>query len=97
MVVVPDIQAMKLYPKTSSWVQESPEAAIHNKDFQGFLSKEITDHLRKSFGGYEIPQKFLFITEDFTVDNGMLTQTMKIIRHTIIKKYGDMIQDLFKD
>jgi len=61
-----------------------------------FLSQEITTHLRKSFGGYEVPQKYLFIAEDFTVDNGMLTQTMKLIRRNVMKKYGDMLHALYE-
>jgi long-chain acyl-CoA synthetase len=96
-IIVPDFQALKMDPKTSAWAQGSPEATINNKDFQDFLSKEITEHLRTSYGGYEVPQKFIFLAEDFSVDNGMLTQTMKLIRRTIIKKYGDMIQDLYKN
>ena len=60
------------------------------------LSKEITDYLRKTYGGYEVPQKYLFIADDFTVDNGMLTQTMKLKRPIVMKKYGDELQSLYK-
>jgi long-chain acyl-CoA synthetase len=44
-----------------------------------------------------VPQKFLFIAEDFTTDNGMLTQTMKLKRVNVMKKYGEMLQALYKD
>jgi len=64
---------------------------------QDYLSKDITAHLRKTFGGYEVPQKFLFIAEDFTVENGMLTQTMKLIRRNVMKKYGSQLQALYED
>lgn len=52
-------------------------------------------HVRKSFGCYEVPQKFLFITEDFTVANSMLTQTMKLKRVIILVKYKDQLLSLY--
>ena len=94
-LVVPDFEALKNDPKTSAWAQGTAEEAIANKECTDFISQQITEHLRKSFGGYEIPQKFLYITEDFTVDNGMLTQTMKLIRRNVMKKYGDQLKALY--
>jgi long-chain acyl-CoA synthetase len=70
---------------------------LKSKDFTGFLSNEITAHLRKSFGGYEIPQKYLFIEEDFTVDNGMHTQTMKLVRRNVMKRYRNILLALYED
>jgi long-chain acyl-CoA synthetase len=94
-LVVPDFQALKADTATSAWSQGAPEETIKNSELAKFLSQEITTHLRKSFGGYEIPQKYLFIAEDFTVDNGMLTQTMKLVRRNVMKKYGDLLQGLY--
>ena len=61
------------------------------------LSLDIQNHLRKTFGGYEIPKKFLFIKEDFSVENGMLTQTLKLKRSKVMEKYGQQLLDLYKD
>jgi len=94
-LVVPDFQALKVDPATSAWAQGTPEETLKKKELAEFLSQEITTHLRKSFGGYEVPQKYLFIAEDFTVDNGMLTQTMKLIRRNVMKKYGDVLQTMY--
>ena len=95
-LVVPDFEAMKGDPKTAAWVQGTHEETIANKECTDFIAQQITEHLRKTFGGYEIPQKFLYITEDFTVDNGMLTQTMKLIRRNVMKKYGDQLKALYE-
>jgi long-chain acyl-CoA synthetase len=35
--------------------------------------------------------------EDFTLDNGMLTQTMKLKRRVVMEKYGDMLENLYKE
>jgi len=94
-LVVPDFEAVKTDSQTSRWAQGTPDETIANKECTDFISKQITDHLRKSFGGYEIPQKFLYITEDFSVDNGMLTQTLKLKRRNVMEKYGERLRALY--
>jgi long-chain acyl-CoA synthetase len=67
------------------------------RNFKDLLTAEIQNHLKKTIGSYEIPHKFAFIMEDFTVDNGMLTQTMKLKRQVVMEKYGDMLDSLYKE
>jgi long-chain acyl-CoA synthetase len=94
-IIVPDFAALKADPNTKAWLKDTLEESLKSKDLQAYLAKDIIAHLRKTYGGYEVPQKFLFIAEDFTADNGMLTQTMKLKRNNVMKKYGDMIQKLY--
>ena len=61
-----------------------------------FLSTSIKDHLKKRYHRYEIPRKYLFITEAFTHENNMLTQTMKIKRKNIAKHYRKEIRQLYR-
>jgi len=58
---------------------------------------KIQNHLKKIVGSYEIPRKIEFVMEDFTLDNGMLTQTMKLKRRVVMEKYGDMLEGLYKE
>ncbi len=67
------------------------------QNFKDLLTAEVQNHLKKTIGSYEIPRKFAFIMEDFTVDNGMLTQTMKLKRQVVLEKYGDMLENLYKE
>jgi long-chain acyl-CoA synthetase len=60
------------------------------------ITGEIIDELKKKYAGYEIPRKFLFIDVAFTVENGMLTQTMKLKRRVIMEKYSDRIEELYR-
>jgi len=94
-LVVPDFEVVKTDSQTSRWAQGTLDETIANKECTDFISKQITDHLRKSFGGYEIPQKFLYITEDFSVDNGMLTQTLKLKRRNVMERYGERLRALY--
>jgi long-chain acyl-CoA synthetase len=77
-------------------LKDTLEESLKDKAVTDYLSKDITAHLRKIYGSYEVPQKFLFIAEDFTVESGMLTQTMKLKRPVVMKKFGEQIQNLYK-
>jgi long-chain acyl-CoA synthetase len=96
-IIVPDFAALKADPNTKPMMKDTLEESLRDKALQDYLSKDIVAHLRKTFGGYEVPQKFLFVAEDFTADNGLLTQTMKLKRPFVMKKYGEQIQNLYKE
>ncbi len=67
-----------------------------SKEVKELLALDIQNHLRKTFGGYEIPRKFVFIDEDFSLDSGTMTQTMKLKRQKIMEKYGERLLALYK-
>ncbi len=94
-VVVPAFDILKKDQETAKWAAGSPKNALENPELNAYLQNKITEFLRKSYAPYEIPKKFLFIDEDFTLDNGMLTQTMKIKRREVMKAYGDRILALY--
>ena len=94
-VIVPDFAAMKKDERISNWAQGSPQEVVRNKNVQDFLSAEIKKHLQKSFGGYEIPQRFLFTGEDFSLENGLVTQTMKLKRNVALRTYLKEIEKLY--
>ena len=71
------------------------KALVANKAIQDFISAEATKQLEGNFGGYEIPKSYLFTAEDFTLENQMLTQTMKLKRRNVLEKYGDQLNALY--
>jgi len=94
-IVVPDFAALQAEANIKPLLKDTLEESLKDKVLTDFLSKEISTYLRKTYGGYEVPQKYLFVAEDFTVDNGMLTQTMKLKRPIVLKKYGEQLQALY--
>jgi long-chain acyl-CoA synthetase len=61
------------------------------------VSEAITTHLKGKFGGYEIPKKFLLLSDPFSLDNGTLTQTMKLKRNNnVLEELNDQIEALYK-
>lgn len=93
-LVLPDFEvAARWAAKTGT--SADPDSLLGNEQFREMLTGEIRNHLRKAFGGYEIPEKYLFLREDFTVENKMLTQTMKLKRRVVLDNYADEIDNLY--
>lgn len=64
-----------------------------------FLTGRIKEQYKLQngkYGRYEIPQKFIFLADDFTLENGMLTQTMKLKRRVVFENYNSTIEELYK-
>jgi len=57
--------------------------------------KEEIDKINKNFSKIEKIKKFFIIKEQFTIENGMMTPTLKLKRYKIIKKYQIEIEKLY--
>jgi long-chain acyl-CoA synthetase len=68
---------------------------LKKEETKKFLENEIVSALKSTYGSYEIPRKFIFIDQPFSLDNGMLTQTMKLKRRVVLEKYKDQIEALY--
>jgi len=95
-LIVPDFEAIERYIKALDITHENPEQLINDPMVQKFFAQEIVTHLEGKYGGYEIPKNFAIVQEDFTLENSMLTQTMKLKRRNIISKYQSIIDSLYK-
>ncbi len=94
-IVIPNCEILKSTAKKlqiETNVQELLEAPI----VKNFISSQIKESLNKKYGHYEIPKKFIFSHENFTIENGMLTQTLKLKRRIVLKKYQKELEALYK-
>jgi len=90
-LVVPSFEMLEEYVRKHS-LPEDPEQLIQNEQLREFIGNEIVSTLKGNYGGYEIPRKFVFLSEDFTLENGMLTQTMKLKRRIVLEKYKSELE-----
>jgi len=94
-LVVPDMAFLEPVAREKGLAAVDHAAFLEDEDITRFLDEEITSHLKQTYGGYEIPQKMLYSAEAFTVENGLLTQTLKLKRKKILDKYGEAIEALY--
>ena len=93
-LVVPDFIVLEKYAIEHN-MPTDPEELVQQKEIREMISDEITKSLKGKFGGYEIPRKFIFLSENFTLDNGTLTQTMKLKRRVVLEQQKDQIEDSY--
>ena len=96
-ILVPDFEALRPLVNEMGLGDKRPEDLITIEKLQDFVKAEVVNHLKKSYGGYEIPKKFIFLAEDFSLENGMLTQTMKLKRRNVYDKYLERLEALYND
>jgi long-chain acyl-CoA synthetase len=95
-LVAPNFPALAGYAEKHG-LPKDPEGMVKSKEVTDLLTREIIAGLKGKFGGYEIPQKFVFLSEGFTVENGLLTQTMKLKRKFVFEKFKDRIETEYKN
>jgi long-chain acyl-CoA synthetase len=59
------------------------------------LFREELEHRARAFKSYEKPKDFLLVTEDFTVDNDMLTPKLSLKRRNVLAKYESALLSLY--
>lgn len=93
-LVVPDFSVLEKYIAEHDGPAD-PQALVQNNEIKEMISGEITKCLKGKFGGYEIPKKFIYLSENFSLDNGTLTQTMKLKRRVVLEQQKDQIRELY--
>jgi len=59
------------------------------------LFKDQLEIFGKEFKGFEHPQKFLLLSEEWNIDNGMLTPTLKLKRTEVEERFKKQIIGLY--
>ena len=57
--------------------------------------KILLENTNKNLTLIEKIKKFILIHEEFTINNGMLTPTLKLKRKEIIKNYKQQLENLY--
>ena len=69
-------------------------ASLQNEKLHNYLLKEIKKHL-KDFPGYAKIRRVILTLEPWTVDNGLLTPTLKVKRARVMEAFADEIAALY--
>jgi long-chain acyl-CoA synthetase len=72
---------------------DMPEALTDSRVQAGVLQR-ISDNLG-AFPGYARVHRVLLLQEPWSIDNGLLTPTLKFKRAKVVEKYADQIKELY--
>lgn len=95
-LVVPSFIALEEYAKTHNIAYTSKEDLISKPEIIEFYQKRI-EEAQKEFARFEKIKKFTLLPQEFTVESGEITPTLKLKRKVIAEKYKDIIEAMYKD
>ena len=90
-LVVPDLSSLERWAKQRGESLGDPKT---DPKILALLQSELDKH-SEHFKGYERPKKLLVTLEDFTIENGILTPSLKIKRREVVKRYGAALEALY--
>ena len=56
---------------------------------------EVINKVNKNLAVIEHVRKFILIDHEFTIENSMMTPSMKVRRFVVKDKYGDQLEQLY--
>ena len=68
---------------------------VSEKEIQEEKVKYIIENINKNLTSIEKIKKFIIINDEFTINNGMLTPTLKLKRKEIVKNYKQYLENLY--
>lgn len=95
MVVVPDFENVAAWAKGQGIAATDAQSLATNPQVQSLIEADIADRLQE-FARYELPKKFALVAEEFSIDAGLLTPSMKVKRKAVEQRYRDRIESLYE-
>jgi long-chain acyl-CoA synthetase len=92
-----------LVPNFENLRKHADRTAIPFTDNSGLLAHSevrklfegIVDEVNAGLSHYETVKRFALLADDFTIDSGELTPTLKVKRNVVESKYGEQIDALY--
>ena len=92
-VIVPDKDFALNWAKENS-KDQSLESIVKEDDFNKVI-KEVVNRVNNNLSVIEQVRKFILIDHEFTIENSMMTPSMKVRRFVVKDKYGDQLEQLY--
>jgi long-chain acyl-CoA synthetase len=90
ILVVPNFEALEPWAKEQGLAFDSRRALIALPAAQRKMETEI-DSMLGDLARYERPKKVVLLEQDFTIESGELTPTLKVKRRVVEKNYAPII------
>ena len=93
-IIIPAFEALKDYARKKGISFDSLEDLVENSEIRKFIAERI-EKLQKGFAGFEKIKRFTLLPKEFTIENGELTNTLKIRRPAINSHYARQIEAMY--
>ena len=95
-LIVPSFPALESYAKKKGILYEDREDLIAKEEIIRFYQSNL-EECQKGFASYEKIKRFTLLAQPFTIETGELTDTLKLRRPVILKKYAALIDKMYEE
>ena len=95
-LVTIDLEAMEEVFDRNEWKMPSASALPDDDRVRGLIQGYV-DGVNRDLASYETIKKFVVLPEDFTVESGELTPSLKVKRRVIQRRYEDLIDGFYSE
>lgn len=97
-VIVPDFETLiEKYQEFKNYLSLTLEEKKNLMELPFIKEKfeKIVNDIQKEFASYEKIKKFKLLPEEFTIEKGEITPTLKIKRRVILEKFNTLIEGMY--
>ena len=94
-LIVPDWQALREAVEEAGTKPPASHLELSRSDVAVKMVQREVQQLTKELADYERVRRVALLSEDFTIDGGELTPTLKVKRRVVDEKYRDLIDELY--
>lgn len=97
-LVVPSEEALKKCGILANDIKTGGTLTISNPTLRELIKKEISSHInkKKNLKSFEKIKNFEVLNDNFSMSNGLMSQTAKMKRNNISEKYEDAISNMYE-
>jgi len=92
-LITVDEENVKAYAQEHGIAGAELSELVKNPQIVNLIAHEVEDK-NQEFASFETIKKFK-IVDEFTIDNGMLTPTMKVKRNVAVERHKDLIEQMY--
>ena len=93
-IIIPAFEALKEYARRHKIAFSNIDDLIHNSEIIKFFQERI-ERLQRGLAGFEKIKRFTLLPAEFTMENGELTNTLKLRRPVINEHYAPQIEAMY--
>jgi long-chain acyl-CoA synthetase len=95
MLVVPDFDQLEKWAMKRNIIWSDRAQLLRMPTIQAKMEKEVAEELTGT-AHFEMPKKIGLLENDFSIERGELTPTLKVKRRVIDKHYKTLIDSLYE-
>ncbi len=96
LLVVPAFDPLEAWARSNGVRYSSREGLLRDPEVHEKMEEELLDRL-DGIASYETPKKLALLGEEFTIENGMLTPSLKIKRSVVQERFDHVIDGFYSE